>query len=80
MSLFLNSCLLPNEKGKVSLNLSGDDQATRDGAKSDDEESSSSVSVTNVSLINDQIKVTGVALDTITDANFLYRVVNLFFL
>ncbi len=68
LGLTLSSCLLPNEKGKVSLNLSNDDQAARDGAKSDEEEKSNYVSVTNVALVNDQVVVTGVALDTITNA------------
>ncbi len=62
MSLLVSSCLLPNEKGKVSLNLSSSDQAARDAGK----ESDSSLTVSNVELINDQIIVTGSDLSTVT--------------
>jgi len=62
MSLLLSSCLLPNEKGKVLLNLSSSDQAARDAGKGSD----ASITVSNVELVNDQIIVTGSDLSTVT--------------
>ncbi len=53
LSSTLSSCLLPSEKGKVSLSLSSSDQATREEGKS------SRASVNEVKLNNDQIIITG---------------------
>ena len=62
LSISLSSCLLPNGKGKVSLSLSSEDQASRDASKS------SSAQVSEVKLINDQIIVTGTDLNQILKA------------
>ena len=59
MGQFFSSCLIPNEKGKLSLNLSSSDQAARN------KNTSSRASVNNVSLINDQIIITGSGLDQV---------------
>ncbi len=66
LSLFLNSCLLPNEKGSVSLNLSSSDEASREAAKNNDNNNSSDITVTQVQLNNDQIIVTGSELGSVT--------------
>ncbi len=59
----LNSCLLPSDKGKLSLSLSEEDSITRKAGKADTGESQ--ISVSNVQLINDQIIVTGSGLDEV---------------
>ncbi|MAF78506.1 MAG: hypothetical protein CME60_10105, partial [Halobacteriovoraceae bacterium] len=60
MFLGLSSCLLPSEKGKVSLNLSSKDQEARDRSKK------GQASVASVSLVNDEIVITGTDLDGVT--------------
>ncbi len=62
LGLFLSSCLLPSEKGKVSLSLSSSDQATRDSAKK------SRASVNEVKLIDDQLIIKGSDLDAVVKA------------
>ncbi len=68
MTLGLSSCLMPSENGKVTLNLSGKDQTTRDAGKAANapEGERTHASVINVELINDQIKITGSDLDVVT--------------
>ncbi len=58
--IFLSSCLLPNEKGKVSLDLSSKDQEARDRNRS------VRASVDQVKLVNDEIVITGSDLDGVT--------------
>ncbi len=58
---------MPNEDGKVKLNLSSKDQTTRDAGKAANvpEGERTHASVINVELINDQIKITGTDLDVV---------------
>tara|TARA_Y100000780_G_scaffold159130_1_gene144281 strand:+ start:175850 stop:181342 length:5493 start_codon:yes stop_codon:yes gene_type:complete len=56
----LSSCLLPSDKGKVSLNLSSKDQEARDRNRS------VRASVDQVKLVNDEIVITGTDLDGVT--------------
>ncbi|MAF77237.1 MAG: hypothetical protein CME60_03690, partial [Halobacteriovoraceae bacterium] len=59
-ALSLSSCLLPTEKGKVTLNLSSNDQEARNRSNK------SQASVASVSLVNDEIVITGTDLDGVT--------------
>ncbi len=58
-----SSCLLPNENGKVKLNLSSLDQATRKRGGSTEQ---SKITINQVELINDQIIISGSDLDGVT--------------
>jgi len=66
LSLSLSSCLLPNEKGEVSLSLSSEDKASRDASKT------TSAQVSEVKLINDKIIVTGTDLNQILKAKIAH--------
>ncbi len=66
LSISLSSCLLPNEKGKVSLSLSSEDKASRDASKT------TNAQVSEVKLINDKIIVTGTDLNQILKAKIAH--------
>ncbi len=62
VSSLATSCLMPGDKGRVSLSLSSDDQAARDAGKVD-HEGSSQITVSSIQLIDDKIIVQGSELD-----------------
>ncbi len=65
LGTLVSSCLMPSEKGKVSLSLSSSDQAARDAGKTDE---TSSVQVNDIQLVNDQLIISGSDLDGVTKA------------